>query len=909
VADASASENAGARAAESRALLARPVTIHLDHIPLKLAIKAIANRANVRVQYTAEVLDATGINVTLNVERLPLGEVLDRVLRTTPLRIVVLDRDFIGISKTDAVPAIAAGIITGKVIDAKSRLPMRGVRISLDTVANVAQTAGDGTYRIAGVRAGTHEVICKSLGYTKVRQVVTVNDDMTATLDFALETSVTSLSQVIVTGTVVPTERKAIPNAMTIVTGKELEDRGITHIDQLFRGDIPGLFSQNVGSRGIQPGKISMSSRGSTQLDSALTQPIKTYVDGVELANSSYLALIDPRSIDRIEILTGPQASTVYGSNAINGVMQIFTKRGTTRRPQLTLNLQSGFIQNNFSNALTPQHDYSVGLSGIDSHVSYNAGGSWVYMGPWTPSVHQTTVSGFGGARFQQDPWSVDLSLRRSLGTNWQNGEVIQVVAVDGTSGVLHGNPFASARIRSDNTSNAQTLGVTLTYSPTAWWSHTLTVGSDAIDAQDRQLDPPRVFPLDSLLSFAQNQTTRTSIAYTTSAHIPVASMLDAVVTLGADGWNALTTSFTGSPNTFTGTIDNPSSFVLSRQPSHDRGMFFQGQLAAWDALFFTYGLRAEWNPTYGSQANPNVVPRYGLAYTRELGPVTAKLRGSYGHSTRPPLSTLTRGIPATPDYFPFYGEFNTQLANPDLLPEQQKGGEGGLELYIGNRMSLTVTRYNQTVTNLIESAVVDSVPLVPAYRAENGYTLWQYPAYQNRYINIGDVRNEGWELHGTMNVGPFTTTGTYSWTKSRIIGITPKYRRQFTQYVPGSAFDLIPEHTYAFGLQYGVAKTTVALNVQGQGMVYIANGGDELARAISLARLNTLSSRFSVPYPYTGRGPGYTMADLNVSRQFSSKFYGIVQVQNLGNFYQNDTGAYAAAIGRQTKAGLRVRW
>jgi outer membrane receptor protein involved in Fe transport len=48
---------------------------------------------------------------------------------------------------------------------------------------------------------------------------------------------------------------------------------------------------------------------------------------------------------------------------------------------------------------------------------------------------------------------------------------------------------------------------------------------------------------------------------------------------------------------------------------------------------------------------------------------------------------------------------------------------------------------------------------------------------YQSQYLNIGAIRNQGWELQGSVNTGPLTTRGTYSWSKSRIIGIIPKYR------------------------------------------------------------------------------------------------------------------------------------
>src|SRR5687767_161087 len=223
-------------------------------------------------------------------------------------------------------------------------------------------------------------------------------------LDITLDVSANALEQVVVTGTVVATELKAVPSAITVVTAKQIEERGITKIDQLFRGDIPGLFAQNRGTS-VPLEEVTMFSRGAISLDPSdpvttainlYTNPIKTYIDGVELADPKYLSQIDPKSIERIEVLTGPQASTIYGSNAINGVMQIFTKRGSSTKPQVTLNLMSGWVENNFTSSLTPQHDYSAQVNGLEGQLSYNAGGSWNYTGPWTPAKQTTRTNAFG---------------------------------------------------------------------------------------------------------------------------------------------------------------------------------------------------------------------------------------------------------------------------------------------------------------------------------------------------------------------------------------------------------------------------------------------------------------------------------------------------------------------------------
>jgi len=904
----------------SPVVLTRPVTIQLDHVSLRDAIVALGAAAHVRLQYRTEWVDAVSHSVSLHVTDLSLGSAFDRVLAGTSLQAVALGSNVIGIERVVDSVSLAGGIITGSVTTAQSNQPIAGAKIGLDGRNHVTESDARGRFRIAGVLAGRHTLTARQLGYEKAALTITVADGAEVPAAITLKPSVIALDQVVVTGTVIPTERKAVPNAMTVVTAAELEQRGITHIDQLFRGDIPGLFAQDRGSQAsTTPGKVYMASRGATTLDNALSQSIKTYVDGIELADPSYLGLIDPKSVERIEILTGPQASTIYGSNAINGVMQIFTKRGASPRPQVTLHLSTGFIQNNFSSALTPQHDDAVDVSGLEGHMSYNVGGSWVYQGAWS-LAHQGTTSGYGGARLQHGPLTADVNGRRAESTTWENGNLSQGGETERVSGVFRTSGGSQERRTIGSTGS--TFGATLTYLPTSWWSITTTAGNDVTTSQLSQLAPRYTFgigPRDSLLFFSQSQTGRRSLSAVSSLRL-TGIVAQLTVTSGVDGWNTLSIGTSGALPVLTGSLNG---IGVTRGVGHNRGAFVQSQLGLFDQLYLTYGLRAEWNPTFGASATPNHVPRYGIAYAHDVGPLTVKVRGSYGHSTRPPAAGLTNALtldasPACGAYLAdYFGHILCRLANPDLAPESQQGGEGGLELYLGSRASLVVTRYNQTVDNLIlYTDIADSVrSLLPAtaYGANpadtpywtDGYWYW----YQSQYLNLGGVRNQGWELQGSVNTGPLTTKGTYSWTKSRIMGISPKYRALFApRYQPGAVFTLLPEHTWALNFTYARGGTTVSANVQGQGVLYYAFE-DPLAQDIGARRLRIQAGRMSLPNGYVNRGPGYTRTDVNASHTFSSALDGTLQILNAADQYQNDYAATAAAMGRQTKLGIRWRW
>jgi outer membrane receptor protein involved in Fe transport len=915
------------------AAMAIRVTLSADGISLREALNQLARGANVRILFRLETVAAVP-PVTLRLVNVPLGQALERVLAGTGMQAVPITPTAIAIKPVSGTAqGQEGGTLVGKITDAKNGRPLAGARVSVDTDLRGVLTSDDGSYRIAGVVAGSHTIVVKLVGYGRQTRTVRITDGETVTQDVRLDASTNMLDQIVVTGTVIPTELRAIPNAMTVITAKQIEERGITRIDQLFRGDVPGVFAINQGANpSAALDEVAMFSRGATALakesigalndNDPHTNPIKVYVDGIEAADAKYLSQIDARSIERIEILTGPQASTIYGSNAINGVMQIFTKRGATNRPQLTLNLLSGWVENNFSNARTPQHDYSAQLNGIEGRLGYSAGGSWNYMGPWTPGKQTSRLGGFGGVRFDL-PTAVgkvtaDLMLRRSGTQTRQRSSLDQVTTSARVTGFYTNTSSPGLERPLVRTLAGQTIGLALSYSPISSWSHELSVGSDVSETEHRVTARGYTTITDTTLFFSQSHSDRRSIRYATTARIPIAALVQLTVTAGADSWQNLVSSLNASSQTLTGSLTTVTN--VSRRPGHNAGGFLQSQLALRERLFFTYGLRVEKNPTIGEKAR--VTPgRYGVAYTHELGAITAKMRGSYGRSIRPPAPTLKEAVPQFGPVLNIYGNYDLRLANAELVPEHQQGGEGGIELYLGNRGSLVVTRYNQTVDQLI--ALVAGVDSVTSLRTliDLGNNPAQFPqwtdgyahARQSQNLNLGSIRNQGWEIQGNMNLGPLTTRGTYSWTKSRVIGITPKYRPFFVnkpEYQPGAMFQFLPEHTWAFGVTYARAASSIALNVTGLGQVF--NRADDFSLEHLSNNIRLLQNQLNMSAVNAGRyvsiNSSYALADLIVSHRFSPRIEALLQLSNLTDRYTNDLAADYASIGRQVKAGWRVR-
>jgi outer membrane receptor protein involved in Fe transport len=182
----------------------------------------------------------------------------------------------------------------------------------------------------------------------------------------------------------------------------------------------------------------------------------------------------------------------------------------------------------------------------------------------------------------------------------------------------------------------------------------------------------------------------------------------------------------------------------------------------------------------------------------------------------------------------------------------------------------------------------------------------------QQQFLNIGSIRNQGWELQGSVNLGPFVTRGTYSWTKSRVIGITPKYRALFAtkpEYSAGATFRFLPEHTWAMGVSYAKARTNLGVNLNGVGSAVVI--GDELyyLNLTSDIRLQQNLGKLNASGLYVRNRPGYTISSLNASHRMSSHIDGVLQIQNLMDAYHADRSAGFATMGRQSTLGLRLRF
>jgi vitamin B12 transporter len=155
-----------------------------------------------------------------------------------------------------------------------------------------------------------------------MRHLLFVLSTCVATAAFAQQpTDTTVLHPVVITATRVPIGQQAAPASVTVLRGEDLRSRGITTVGQAL-ASVPGLLVVQSGSFGAT---TSLFARGGE------SDYVKVLVDGVPLNNPGGafdFANLTTDNLDRIEIARGP-TSVAYGSDAVAGVVQLFTRRGT----------------------------------------------------------------------------------------------------------------------------------------------------------------------------------------------------------------------------------------------------------------------------------------------------------------------------------------------------------------------------------------------------------------------------------------------------------------------------------------------------------------------------------------------------------------------------------------------------
>jgi TonB-dependent SusC/RagA subfamily outer membrane receptor len=703
------------------------------------------------------------------------------------------------------------GSVTGTVRDRSTLQPLNGVQVTVEGTTRGGLTDARGRFLITGVPAGQVTVQAVFIGYRTEQRRAAVTAGEAAVVDIELNVAAVSLEEVIVTGTAGAVERRQLGATVASVdVGRVQETVPVADVGSVLQARIPGVRSlATVGGVGASR---DLRIRGTSSF--SLGQRPVVYIDGVRVdtrqtewgttlgsccafsggAGEDRLSDLNPADIERIEVIKGPAAGTLYGSEGSNGVIQIFTKRGRSdSAPRWTVGITTGFerYRENFQTKMWPRftgpdgfraldanktliengpyQGYDVTVQGGGNSVTYFVSGGYVdHQGSVQPNWQRRgnlrlNLSWLPTERLSFDVTSAFTRSRiASLqsGNNWTAllGNAVLGNPTQATAQRPYGEPWVTVEaikaIETFDDTNRWTGGITLNYNPVDNWTHKLQFGLDEVNEEKIRYMPwgyAYVYVPEGEKALGYRNARQVTFDYLSTLRFGITDDIGSQLSFGTQGfWDTERRNFavgrgfagpgvsTVPAGTFTaGTEDFTETIQV--------GFYGQNRFSILDKLFITTGLRADGNSAfgdnYGFQLYPNVQASYDLTREAFIPSALTQLR------VRAALGTSGLA-PGAFDKFTTYQAFTVlddqpgvrvdRAGNDDLRPERTTEIEGGFEVgFLNDRVGLEFTAYRASTRDaLVEIETPPSARFGTQYRS-----------------NIGGLVNRGWEA--TLRVTP----------------------------------------------------------------------------------------------------------------------------------------------------------
>jgi TonB-dependent SusC/RagA subfamily outer membrane receptor len=705
------------------------------------------------------------------------------------------------------------GTVTGQVTAATTGQPINGAQITImDTQLGVLANAS-GRFLINNVPAGTHTVQVVYVGYGTATEEVTVTSGGTASVNFALEVSAVAMDELIVTGTAGAVERRKLgTSAASLNVTDVAEVTPLSDFSQTLEGRIPGVRS--IGTVGGVGAGRELRIRGTDSF--SLGQRPVIYIDGVRVdsrqqewgsgaggawfgttccafsggAGEDRLSDLSPDEIERVEVLKGPAASTLYGSEASGGVIQIFTKRGRSNSPaNFALTVNTGFNRHreNFPTSLRSN------FQGPDGTYAWDPNETLIENG--LINSYDLTVDGggeeityfvSGGFSFEEGSIKPNDQKKANLrvNLNWTAGENLTVGVTSGyvrnkiyslqsgnnwlgiyTNALLTNPLNATAEepygggldvnvedaqaISTYSDTDRWTGSITLNYTPLPNFTHRATVGLDAVNDQKT-----RTMPFGRNYTYIGRQGER-NIGYRNARKftadyignldytLPLLDGLSGTLAFGSQGYWDITSYSMATGRGFAGegvTTVSGAALNIGAESFLEElniGAFVQNRFD-FDNLFITTAVRVDGNSAFGENYGFQVYPKADVAYNLSDNMLpglisSAKVRGAVGMAGKAP-GAFAQFQTYTPNTVlnDLAGVSPNNPGNDALEPENKIEYEGGIELGLWNdRIGVDATYWHAVTQNALLG-----IPLPPS----EGFS-------SSRLQNVGEILNKGIEV------------------------------------------------------------------------------------------------------------------------------------------------------------------
>ena len=319
------------------------VTIRLSGVSMERVMNEIENQTNYLFLSNKDV-DINSV-VSVDVEARPLSEALAQMVRGTDV-VYRFDGKYILLSKADRRPVTVKGVVT----DADGA-PVIGASVIVKGTTVGASTNTDGSFSLQVPPPAENAVLTVTyLGYEPVDVTVGSRTDFRITL----RDSAVAVENVVVTALGIKRQEKALSYNVQQVKSEELTTVKDANFMNSLVGKVAGVQINSGASGPGASARVVM--RGEKSIEKG--NNVLYVIDGIPMYNHSFggdggtyakqagsesAADINPEDIESINMLTGPSAAALYGSDAANGVVVINTKRGVKDRTVVTVSNSTTF--------------------------------------------------------------------------------------------------------------------------------------------------------------------------------------------------------------------------------------------------------------------------------------------------------------------------------------------------------------------------------------------------------------------------------------------------------------------------------------------------------------------------------------------------------------------------------------
>ncbi len=510
-----------------------------------------------------------------------------------------------------------------------------------------------------------------------------------------------TLEPIVVTATKLETPAKEVARSVTVVTEQDISSKQQETVLDALRA-VPAVDVVRQGGLGQQ---TSIFMRG------ANSEHTLVLIDGIQvndpISPSRFydFSNLTTDNIERIEVVRGP-GSTLYGSDALGGVINIITKKGQGK-PRLTVSAEGGSYET---------YREKIGLTGGNEKVNYSLTASYLESNGISAASRKDGNSERDGYENLSTSARIGLTPTDNFDLDFILRYIDGDADIDNSGGPAGDDPNFTVE---NKTLFLRTQASLILFNDL--WEQKLGFSLTDYDRQSKD-DVDTARPYDSSRSSYYSNLYK--IDWQHNLYLSEMNTL----TLGFDyekekGRQKDQRTF---ENFFVPGTQLSSSSEVKEQTAETTGYYLQDQIKLWDQWFTTLGVRLNDHDEFGTRTT------YQAATTYLFPNSGTKIRATYGTGFRAP-SLLQL-------YDPVFG------GNPDLDPEKSKGWDIGLEQSMWeDLLTLNLTYFENDFEDLIVNRYVDGSFI---------------------YLNVNEAKSKGIEFAATCQpTTDITLRASYTYT------------------------------------------------------------------------------------------------------------------------------------------------